>query len=67
MKEQDADVAIRRFREGTYNEKLSNDFVEVCVGPLFTREEEFHVQTLRAFRKKYKFGIKKKWNRFRII
>ena len=50
MKEQDVIDSILHFRERTYKEKLSNDFVEVCVGPLFTREEEFHVQTPRPFR-----------------
>ena len=44
------DRAISRFRDGVSKESLSNDFVEVYVGPLFTREEEFHVQTIKGFR-----------------
>ena len=50
LRENDVDRALSRFREGVSNETLSSDFVEVCVGPLFTHEEEFHVQTLKAFR-----------------
>ena len=50
LRENDVDRALSRFREGVSKEPLSSDFVEVCVGPLFTREEEFHVQTLKGFR-----------------
>ena len=50
LRENDVDSAISRFRKGISNETLSNDFVEVCVGPLFTHKEEFHVQIIQAFR-----------------
>ena len=50
LRENDVDRALSHFREGVSNETLSSDFVEVCVGPLFTHEEEFHVQALQAIR-----------------
>ena len=50
LRENDVDSAISSFKKGVSKETLSSDFVEVCVGPFFTREEEFHVQTLKGFR-----------------
>ena len=50
LRENDVDSAIRRFMNGVSKETLSNDFVEVCVGPLFTHKDEFHVQTIQPFR-----------------
>ena len=50
LREDDVDSAITRFMKGVSKEKLSNDFVEVCVGPLFTHKDEFHVQTIQPFR-----------------
>ena len=50
LREDDVDSAINRFMKGVSKETLSNDLVEVCVGPLFTHKDEFHVQTIQPFR-----------------